>query len=178
MNGYEVGDLEGGSSLGSELKASANLARTSGQGWKQSALEGEEVPFGTLVETTLRALLRSYHESGVDGLGIHGGKPWGLAGWDSRNWVCRTARGCTCFVGGENKLSAISTGLIGLLGAVQYIEEISFCRVRHPTLTAKLHGTIIFLLMFTIGKFQLATKYQLYHVSAAYIIITENGCLF
>ena len=41
MNGYEVGGLEGGSSLESELKASANLAQTSGQGWKQSALERE-----------------------------------------------------------------------------------------------------------------------------------------
>lgn len=65
--------------MGSEFKASANLVRTSGQGWKLIALEREEgVPFRTLVEASLRALLRSYHESSVDGLGIHGGKPWAV----------------------------------------------------------------------------------------------------
>ena len=62
----------------------------------------------------------------MDGLGIHDGKP--------KAW------GSTCFVGDDNKLSAISTGLIGLFPSVLYIEEISLCRVGHPALAVKLHA--------------------------------------
>ena len=46
MNGYEVGGLEGGSSLESELKASANLAQTSGQA-------GSRVPLRERVRSTI-----------------------------------------------------------------------------------------------------------------------------